>query len=104
MSSRGVFWVWAILCGSALLASPAAQASERAAARPAAPPVENAAVATDARLGGDEGRTRFIVDLSRYIEFTAFTLADPYRVVIDLPQVAFQVPAKTGEIGRGLVK
>ena len=34
----------------------------------------------------------------------AFTLADPYRVVIDLPQVTFKLPAKAGEHGRGLVK
>jgi len=57
----------------------------------------SAAVATDARLGGDATRTRFILDLSRTIELTAFTLADPYRVVVDLPQVAFQLPGKAGE-------
>jgi N-acetylmuramoyl-L-alanine amidase len=34
----------------------------------------------------------------------AFTLADPYRVVIDIPQVNFQLPPKTGERGRGVVK
>src|SRR5690242_8828819 len=61
-------------------------------------------IATDARLGGDESKTRFIVDLSRKIDMRAFTLADPYRVVIDLPQVDFHMPAKVGEHGRGLVK
>ena len=44
-------------------------------------------IATDARLGGDDSRTRLVMDLSRTIEIAAFTLADPYRVVIDLPQV-----------------
>lgn len=63
-----------------------------------------AAIASDARLGGDETRTRFVVDLSHNIEISAFTLADPYRVVIDLPQVAFQLPPKAGQVGRGLVK
>ena len=61
-------------------------------------------VATDSRLGGDENQTRFIIDLSRKIELRAFTLADPYRVVIDVPQVTFKLPAKAGEAGRGLVK
>jgi N-acetylmuramoyl-L-alanine amidase len=61
-------------------------------------------IATDARLGGDESQTRFVMDLSRKIDLHAFTLADPYRVVIDLPQVTFQLPPKTGESGRGLVK
>lgn len=61
-------------------------------------------VATDARLGGDAQRTRFIIDLSRAVELSAFTLADPYRVVVDLPQVVFHLPARTGEAGRGLIK
>jgi N-acetylmuramoyl-L-alanine amidase len=61
-------------------------------------------VATDARLGGDESQTRFVMDFSRKIELHAFTLADPYRVVIDIPQAVFHLPAKTGESGRGLVK
>ena len=61
-------------------------------------------VATDARLGGDEARTRFVMDLTRPVEVSAFTLADPYRIVLDLPQVVFQLPARVGEAGRGLVK
>jgi len=74
----------------------------------AAPAVVSAAeslpVATDFRLGGDETQTRFVMDLSRKIDLHAFTLADPYRVVIDIPQIKFQLPAKAGEGGRGLVK
>jgi N-acetylmuramoyl-L-alanine amidase len=61
-------------------------------------------VATDARLGGDESQTRFVMDFSRKIDLRAFTLADPYRVVLDIPQAIFQLPAKTGEVGRGLIK
>jgi N-acetylmuramoyl-L-alanine amidase len=64
----------------------------------------NAPGATDARVGGDAKQTRFVVDLSRKVDIRAFTLADPYRVVIDLPQVSFQLPPKAGERGRGLVK
>ena len=81
-------------------------AGAMAAERPANPPgaADSLPVATDARLGGDESRTRFIMDLSRQIEMHAFTLADPYRVVVDIPQVTFALPPKTGEAGRGLVK
>jgi len=61
-------------------------------------------LATDVRIGGDEKQTRFVVDLSRKVEMRAFTLANPYRVVIDLPQVSFHFPPKTGERGRGLIK
>ena len=61
-------------------------------------------VATDVRVGGDDKQTRFVVDLSQKIDVATFTLADPYRVVIDLPQVTFKLPAQAGEHGRGLVK
>jgi N-acetylmuramoyl-L-alanine amidase len=92
--------ILAALCGATLCGAPAA-AGESA---PAQPAPDRFPLATDARLGGDEARTRFIVDLSKPVDLSAFTLADPYRVVIDLPQVTFQLPAKIGDTGRGLVK
>lgn len=61
-------------------------------------------VATDTRVGGDDAQTRFVMDFSQKVDLRVFTLADPYRVVIDLPQVTFNLPPKTGETGRGLVK
>src|SRR5580704_15087661 len=69
-----------------------------------APAADSYPAVTDARLGGDETQTRFVMDLDRKIELRAFTLADPYRVVLDIPQVTFQLPPKTGEAGRGLIK
>ena len=104
MRGAGICWLLVALGGAVLAGSPAAGAPDRGNGRAATAPVEDAAVATDARLGGDGTRTRFILDLSRAIELTAFTLADPYRVVVDLPQIAFQLPGKAGENGRGLVK
>jgi N-acetylmuramoyl-L-alanine amidase len=61
-------------------------------------------VATDFRIGGDDNQTRFVVDLSRKIDLRAFTLADPYRLVVDIPQITFQLKPKAGESGRGLIK
>jgi N-acetylmuramoyl-L-alanine amidase len=62
-------------------------------------------VATAVRVGGDGAQTRLVVDFNQKIDIRAFTLANPYRVVIDMPQVAFQFPARTGEkSGRGLIK
>ena len=61
-------------------------------------------IATAVRLGGDEAQTRFVMDISRTIDLHAFTLADPYRVVLDIPEVTFQLPPNAGETGRGLVK
>jgi N-acetylmuramoyl-L-alanine amidase len=104
VNSRRICWLFAVLGGAFLTGLPAAGAPDRPSGRTVPAPAENAAVATEARLGGDEIRTRFILDLSRAVELTAFTLADPYRVVVDLPQIAFQLPAKAGETGRGLIK
>lgn len=61
-------------------------------------------VASDARLAGDARQTRFILDLDKTIPFRAFALADPYRLVVDIPQVSFRLPTGTGAAGRGLVK
>src|SRR5262245_31304880 len=97
-------WVFGVLLGALVVG--AAGAEERAhLARPAMPvPPDLFPIATEARLGGDAGRTRLVMDLSRTIDIAAFTLADPYRVVIDLPQMTFQLPARSGEQGRGLIK
>jgi N-acetylmuramoyl-L-alanine amidase len=84
--------------------APASQApaSQAATASPAAE--ANFPIASDARLAGDAKQTRFILDLDKAVQFRAFALADPYRVIVDLPQVNFQLPAGVGGAGRGLVK
>jgi N-acetylmuramoyl-L-alanine amidase len=61
-------------------------------------------IVSDARLAGDSKQTRFILDLDKKVDFRAFALADPYRVVVDIPQVTFQLAPGTGSAGRGLVK
>mgnify|MGYP002336242024 CR=1 FL=1 len=61
-------------------------------------------IASDARVAGDTKQTRFVLDLDKPIQHRAFVLADPYRVVIDIPQVSFQLPAGVGTAGRGLIK
>lgn len=64
---------------------------------------QTSAVAKDARLGGDTARTRFVADLSNATDYRIFTLADPYRVIIDLPNVSFKLPQGLGRTGKGLV-
>jgi N-acetylmuramoyl-L-alanine amidase len=93
----------AITLACTTLGAPSGAAAENG-AREAAPSGESQSVATDIRIGGDDKQTRFVVDLSRKIDFTAFMLADPYRVVVDLPRTTFKLPANTGEQARGLVK
>jgi len=100
---RGLTFICVL--GAGLLAGSAAVAAERGdAVRKPANATESLPAATDVRIGGDDKQTRFVVDLSQKIDLAAFTLADPYRVVIDLPQVTFKLSAKAGEQSRGLVK
>jgi N-acetylmuramoyl-L-alanine amidase len=91
-----------LLIGTALLAAAGGEAVVRVAT--AASSGSAYPVASGVRLGGDAEQTRLVIDLSRRVGISAFILADPYRVVIDLPQVAFQLPRKAGEKGRGLIK
>lgn len=72
-------------------------------ARAETPGVPDVPVAREARVAGDEARTRFIMDLSSPVEFAVSTLSDPYRIVIDLPRVAFDLPETAGQEGRGLL-
>ncbi len=61
-------------------------------------------VVTGARLDGDGGKTRFVADLSFAIPFNVYVLANPYRVMIDLPAVDFRLGKGAGQKGRGLVR
>jgi N-acetylmuramoyl-L-alanine amidase len=94
----------ALLCAAALPCSDATILRAAEAQPPPAAAAPGFPIASDARLAGDGKQTRFVLDLDKTIQFRAFALADPYRVVVDIPQVSFQLPTGTGAIGRGLVK
>ncbi|WP_245689190.1 N-acetylmuramoyl-L-alanine amidase [Roseospirillum parvum] len=55
------------------------------------------------RFGSHQGFTRFVVELGAGVDFSLFTLADPYRVVVDLPEVDF-APLDPHTQARGLVE
>jgi N-acetylmuramoyl-L-alanine amidase len=88
----------------ALLLGPAVAAERTGVTPPQTRVTHDFPVATEVRLGGDDSQTRLVIDLSQKIDIRAFKLANPYRVVVDMPQVAFQFPPRTGDTGRGLVK
>jgi len=92
------------LCAAALPCSDATIVGAAEGQAPIAAASADFPIAADARLAGDAKQTRFVLDLDKTIQFRAFALADPYRVVVDIPQVSFQLPAGTGSAGRGLVK
>jgi N-acetylmuramoyl-L-alanine amidase len=60
-------------------------------------------IALDVRLAGDASRTRLVFDLNRKIDVRAYTIANPNRVVVDLPEVSFDLPIGAGKQSRGLV-
>lgn len=45
---------------------------------------------TGVRIGDHAQMTRFVIDVTKKIDFQIFTLPDPYRVVIDTPELDWQ--------------
>jgi N-acetylmuramoyl-L-alanine amidase len=95
---------FALLCAAAVLWLLPARVAAVETQPPGPATTAHFPTASGARLAGDEKQTRFILDLDQSISVRAFTLADPYRVVVDIPQVTFQLPPGVGAAGRGLIK
>lgn len=57
-----------------------------------------------ARVAGTDVRTRFIADMDRPVSYSVYALTDPYRIVVDLPDVRFAMPASMGEAAKGLIR
>lgn len=87
----------------ALAGLPAGQALGQAAPAPPAA-VAAATDATAAEITVEGAETAFALTLSRGVQAQVFTLDNPYRVIIDLPDVAFKLPAGTGSEPQGLIK
>ncbi|MGD9476809.1 UNVERIFIED_ORG: N-acetylmuramoyl-L-alanine amidase [Roseateles sp. XES5] len=58
-------------------------------------------LAFGARIAGDDARTRLVIDFDRKPEFKVHYVANPYRVLIDLPETAFGIKAEELE-ARGI--
>jgi N-acetylmuramoyl-L-alanine amidase len=69
----------------------------------AAPVAAATPQATGARLADYKSGARLVVDLSADLKVRIFTLANPYRVVIDMPEVDWRVTDGTPMDSRGLV-
>jgi N-acetylmuramoyl-L-alanine amidase len=57
-----------------------------------------------ARIGEHADRTRLVIELSDPVNLRTFTLADPDRVVIDLPEVAWRLGAPPRPSGKGAIR
>ena len=96
-----------LLLASAGAATPLTSLAQTlAAASPPPQPAEMTAAVVGARdvVGGDTARTRFVVGLEKPVDFQVFSLANPNRVIIELPDVKMQMPATGRNEGMGLVK
>lgn len=83
-------------------------------ARPLPPPGAGPSVGTmprgptpivmSARIGEHQDRTRLVIELSDPVNLRAFALANPDRVVIDMPEVSWRLGAPPRPSGFGAVK
>ena len=55
------------------------------------------------RQGGEQS-TRFVIGLERQTDFQVFSLSNPPRVIVDLPEVKLQLPLAPGDKPVGLVR
>lgn len=59
---------------------------------------------TDARVGAHQSKTRIVLDLTGRVSYRVFTLTDPDRVVIDLPEVKWDLAPSALPARKGLVQ
>ncbi len=58
---------------------------------------------SDVRIGAHPDKTRLVVELSKKVPYRIFTLPDPYRMVVDLPQVEWKIGPKTSGRSSGVI-
>lgn len=58
---------------------------------------------TGLRIGNTPESTRFVLDVSGDVKFSVFTLADPYRVVVDLPDMEWSMARTEADETKGLI-
>ncbi len=56
-------------------------------------------VAVGVRVSQDSGAAKLVFDLSRPVDASAFALTSPHRIVVDLPEVNFQLDPSVGRLG-----
>ncbi|WP_319414061.1 N-acetylmuramoyl-L-alanine amidase [uncultured Cohaesibacter sp.] len=62
------------------------------------------ATAKGARTDGDAAKAQFILDISQPVGFSVFALDEPYRLVIDLPDMTFEMEQGMGIVERAMVR
>ena len=67
-------------------------------------PLAAAPEVTGVRIGEHVAMTRFVVDLTEAVKYRIFVLPDPYRVVVDLPNLRWRLAPVRGQQGGGLIQ
>jgi N-acetylmuramoyl-L-alanine amidase len=62
-----------------------------------------AADVSDVRIGVHPGKTRMVIELIDKVPYRFFTLQDPYRIVIDLPEVEWKIPENPRNPSGGII-
>ena len=55
-------------------------------------------------VGGDATRTRFVIGLDKAVQFQVFSLSNPNRVIVEMPDVKVSLPTQDADKPVGLVK
>lgn len=63
----------------------------------------NTAKVLGARLGVYPDKTRFVIDLDSDVDFTYFLLPDPFRIIIDMPEIDWSAPPGKVTSGGGII-
>jgi N-acetylmuramoyl-L-alanine amidase len=66
--------------------------------------VAKPAIASAVHITSENSKTRFEVDLTKAVGFSVDVQASPYRVIIDIADVNFDLPSGIGQKGQGLIK
>ena len=67
-------------------------------------PIQAAVAAMSVRMHDHGTHTRLVVELTQGIGFKVFTLSQPYRMVIDLPEIEWQLSSQSQPPGAGVVR
>lgn len=60
--------------------------------------------ATGVRIGVNAAATRFVLDLTDEVPFKVYTMREPYRVVVDLPELAWKVEPTAAREHGGVIE
>nr|WP_235772371.1 N-acetylmuramoyl-L-alanine amidase [Rhizobium alarense] len=87
--ARAVAVAAAFLAAMFAAGAPAARAAQPQVESPASQSAAEPLLAYSARIAGDDARTRIVIEFDRKPDIVVHYVANPFRILIDLPETAF---------------